>query len=89
MGISLISLRKMVKCYLVCPKRAEANFVKYHMGFLFFFVLFCCVAKWKIIRNIRAMYNQNNLRDEPIFLTSEVSNRVANQLTQQNTQSNK
>ena len=32
------------------------------------------------------MYTQNHLHDEPIFLTSEVSNRIANQLTQQNTQ---
>ena len=27
MGISLISLENEVECYLVCPKRAEANFV--------------------------------------------------------------
>ena len=26
-GISLINLGKRVECYLVCPKRAEANFV--------------------------------------------------------------
>ena len=27
MDISLISLKKEVECYLVCPKRTEANFV--------------------------------------------------------------
>ena len=27
--ISLISLGNGVECYLVCPKRAEANFVRY------------------------------------------------------------
>ena len=27
MGISLINLEKEVECYLVCPKRTEANFI--------------------------------------------------------------